>query len=84
MTITTPGVVVSNDTVLALIRAGAGDPKLELHAITDAEFDDTHAALTAAAPHLIRDWVDAVLKCYPYVQPGLAELADGLLPEGTP
>lgn len=84
MTITVPGIVVSDRAVLAAIRVNVGEPELELYAVDDAEFDETAAALTAAAPHLIRDWVDAVLTRYPHVQPGLAELAEGLLPGGTP
>ena len=83
MTITVPGIVVSEHAVLAAIRAAVGEPELELYAVNDAEFGDTLAVLTAAAPHLIRDWVDAVLALYPHVQPGLAELADGLLPGET-
>jgi len=83
MTITVPGIVVSDHAVLTAIRVAEEDPELELYAIGDAELDDIRAALTAAAPHLIRDWVDAVLALYPHVQPGLAELADGLLPGET-
>ena len=84
MTITVPGIVVDDRAILAAIRVNVGEPELELYAVDDAEFGDTLAVLTAAAPHLIRDWVEAVLKRYPHTQPGLAELADGLLPGGTP
>ena len=67
MTITVPGVVVSSDAVIVAIRADVGEPELEFHALDDAEFDATAA----------------VLERYPHVQPGLAELADGLLLEET-
>jgi hypothetical protein len=84
MTSTMPSIAVSDVAVLAAIRAGQEDPKLEYHAILDVEIDDARTGLAAAAPHLIRDWARTVLALYPHVLPGpLAELADGLLPEET-
>jgi len=80
---TVPGIVVRDEAILSSIRA-AGDPELELYDLGDYELDDIRAVLTAAAPHLIRDWVDAVLARYPHTQPGLAELANGLPTEETP
>jgi len=80
-----PGIVISDDAVLAAIRVYVGEPELEYHSVDDAELDVSSAVLTAAAPHLIRDWVRTVLTLHPHVIPSmLAELADGLLPEETP
>ena len=79
-----PGIVISDDAVLASIRVYVGEPELEYHSVDDAEIDVSSAVLTAAAPHLIRDWLDAVLARYPHVQPGLAELAAGLPTEEQP
>jgi len=85
MTITVPGVVVSDEAILAAIRVNVGEPELELYAVDGVELDDIGDALTAAAPYLIRDWARAVLADLPYITPRhLRELADGLLPEGTP
>jgi len=78
-----PHIVVSDAAVLATVQAV--DPKVEYHAILDVEIDDTRAALEAAGPHLIRDWVRSVLVLYPHVTPRqLAELADSLLPVPRP
>jgi len=85
MTSTVPDIVVSDAAALAAIRASERDPELEYHAILDIEFDDARDVVAAAAPHLIRDWVTAVLERYPHITPGqLRETADGLLPKETP
>jgi len=80
-----PAIVIGDDAVLAAIRAAGEEPELEFHALDDAEIDDTVDVLAAAGPHMIRDWVTAVLAQYPHITPRqLHELADGLLPEERP
>ena len=80
-----PAIVIGDDAVLAAIRAAGEEPELEFHALDEAEIDDTVDVLAAAGPHMIRDWVTAVLAQYPHITPGqLHELADGLLPEERP
>ena len=80
-----PAIVVGDDAVLAAIRAAGEEPELEFHTLDDAEIDDTVNVLAAAGPHMIRDWVTAVLAQWPHITPGqLRELADCLLPEETP
>jgi len=82
---TMPDVVVSDDAVLVAVQAIEETPELEFEDLGDAERGDTRAELTAAAPHLIQDWVTAVLAQYPHITPRqLREAAAGLLPEETP
>jgi hypothetical protein len=77
---TVPDLIVSDDAILAVVRFAEGEPELDFDCLSPAEFIDTRNGLTAGAPHLIRDWVQAVLAQYPYITPALlSDLADDLL-----
>ena len=83
---TVPDLIVSDAAILAAARVAEGSPEMTLSDLAglDVRPDEARPVFAAAAPHIVRDWVQAVLAQYPYITPALlSDLADDLLTGGN-
>jgi len=84
---TTPDLIVSDVAILAAARVAHGAPEMTISDLADLDVrpDEARPVFAAAAPYIVRDWVQAVLVQHPDITPArLFALADDLLTGAQP
>ena len=84
---TTSDLIVSDTAILAAARVAHEVPEMTLSDLADLDVrpDEARPVFAAAAPYIVRDWVQAVLVQRPDLTPArLFALADDLLTGAQP